>query len=285
MKYRVEGRLSLKFEIEPTTRQTIMRVLDTQPPLKVVRAFEADYGAALVHLHNVSGGVLGGDHLILKAHIGEGARAQITTTSATRIYRNRVDMPASYQLNELSVAENGLLELLPDPLIPFAYSAYQQRTSIKLAEGAGLFWWETVAPGREARNECFDYDLLGLEVDIQAKGRPIALEYARLEPKLRPLSSAARLDAYRYFSTFYICKVGLPAAQWTALEAELGELAGMMTRANEILWGVSTLVRDGLVVRGVSCEGRSLSSGLLAFWRAAKLALYGQIATPPRKVY
>jgi len=262
-----------------------MRVSDAQPPLKVIRAFEAEYGAALVHLHNVSGGVLGGDHLVLKAQVGEGARAQITTTSATRIYRNRVDMPPSYQLNEFSVAENGLLELLPDPLIPFAQSAYQQRTAVQLAEGAGLFWWETVAPGREARNECFDYDLVGLEVDIQANGRPIALENARLEPKLRSLSSLARLGAYRYFSTFYICRVGLPAAQWTALEVELGELAGKLTRANETVWGVSTLVRDGLVVRGVSCEGRSLSSGLLAFWQAAKQTLYGQVATPPRKVY
>lgn len=262
-----------------------MRVLDAQPPLKVVRAFEAEYGAALVHLHNVSGGVLGGDHLTLQARVGEGARAQITTTSATRIYRNRVDMPPSYQLNEITVAENGLLELLPDPLIPFAQSAYQQRTAIQLADGAGLFWWETVAPGREARNECFDYDLLGLEVDIQANGRPIALEYVRLEPKLRPVSSAARLGAYRYFSTFYICRVGLPVAQWIALEAALGQLAGNLSRENEILWGVSTLVRDGLVVRGLSCKGRSLTSGLLAFWQAAKQALYGQVATPPRKVY
>jgi len=285
LKYRVDGRLRLNFEQEPTAQRTVMRVLEAKPPLKVVRAFEAEYGAALVHLHNVSGGVLGGDHLTLQAHVGEGAYAQITTTSATRIYRSRVGVPPSYQLNELSVAENGLLELLPDPLIPFAQSAYQQRTAITLADGAGLFWWETVAPGREARNECFDYDLVGLEVDIQANGRPIALEYTRLEPKLRSLSSSVRLGEYRYFSTFYICKAGLPAAQWTALESELGQLAGELTRANETLWGVSTLVRDGLVVRGLSCEGRSLSSGLLAFWRAAKLALYGQVATPPRKVY
>ncbi len=262
-----------------------MRVREAQPPLKVVRAFEAEQGAALVHLHNVSGGVLGGDHLTLEACIGEGARAQITTTSATRIYRSRGDVPRSYQLNALAVAENGLLELLPDPVIPFAGSAYQQRTQITLADGAGLFWWETVAPGREARNECFDYDQLGLEVEIQAKGRPIALEYARLEPKRHSLTSPVRLGAYRYFSTFYICKVGLAAAQWTALESELGQLAQAMTHADEILWGVSTLVRDGLVIRGLSCEGRHLSSGLVAFWRAARLALYGEVVTPPRKVY
>lgn len=285
MKYRVEGRLSLDFDVDLSAQRTIMRVREAQPPLKVVRAFEAEQGAALVHLHNVSGGVLGGDHLTLEACIGEGARAQITTTSATRIYRSRGDVPPSYQLNALSVGENGLLELLPDPVIPFAGSAYRQRTQISLADGAGLFWWETVAPGREARNECFDYDLLGLEVEIQAKDRPIALEYARLEPKQRSLSSQVRLGAYRYFSTFYICKVGVAAAQWTALESELGQLAQAMTRADETLWGVSTLVRDGLVIRGLSCEGRHLSSGLVAFWQTAKLALYGEVVTLPRKVY
>jgi urease accessory protein len=285
LKHRVEGRLRLDFEVESTTRRTIMRVLEARPPLKVVRAFEAEYGSALVHLHNVSGGVLGGDHLTLQARVNAGARAQITTTSATRIYRNRVDRPPSYQQTEIAVGENALLELLPDPLIPFANSAYQQRTSIRLADGAGLFWWETVDPGREARDECFKYDLLGLEVDIQANDRPIALEYVRLEPKSRLLSSSVRLGAYRYFSTFYICRVGLPAAQWTAIEAELGQLAGQLSLADETLWGVSTLVRDGLVVRGLACEGRSLTSGLLTFWQAAKRMLYGQVAIPPRKVY
>ena len=111
------------------------------------------------------------DHLVLRVHVGENARAQVTTTSATRIYRNAVDKPASFQLNEIEVGENAVFELLPDPLIPFAQSSYRQRTQIKLAEGAGLFWWETVAPGREARGERFDYELLGLEVDIQANGR------------------------------------------------------------------------------------------------------------------
>ena len=53
----------------------------------------------------------------------------------------------------MAVAENDLLELLPDPLIPFAGSAYQQQTQIDLADNAGLFWWETIAPGREATKQ------------------------------------------------------------------------------------------------------------------------------------
>ena len=61
-----------------------------QPPWKVVRAFPGDAGRSLVHLHNVSGGVLSGDHLSLDIHAGPGSVVQVTTTGATRgFYRHR----------------------------------------------------------------------------------------------------------------------------------------------------------------------------------------------------
>lgn len=277
--------MCLDFNVSPAIDRTRMSLLAAEPPLKVIRAFELDHGAALVHLHNVSGGILGGDHFEVSVAVGMGAKAQITTTSATRLYKSSADKPTSVQMNHFTVGQDGLLEMLPDPLIPFAQSAYQQRSYIQLEEGAGLFWWETVAPGREARGELFAYHLLALELEIQAGGRPIALEQIRLEPALRPLSSAVRLGAYHYFSTFYICKVGLAPAQWLAFEAELAQLALSLSVADETLWGVSTLVRDGLVVRGLSRDGRNMPKGLLAFWKAAKQALYGQEAVPPRKVY
>jgi urease accessory protein len=285
LNYRVEGRLRLDFNHEPAFNRTRMTVLEAQPPMKVIRAFEVDDGAALLHLHNVSGGVLGGDHLTLGVRVGAEARVQLTTTSATRIYRSRPNSPASTQINDIAVAENGLLEMVPDQLIPYAQSSYQQRTHIRLDEGAGLFWWEIVAPGREARGEEFAYDLLALELEIRACDRPIAIENMRLEPHLRPMASLVRLGGYRYFSTFYICRVGLPAAQWTALEAQLFDLAGQLTSPGDIAWGVSTLVKDGLVIRGLSREGRTITRGLVSFWRAAKKSLYGQDVVLPRKIY
>lgn len=44
------------------------------PPLKVVRAFALDQGrsGALVHLNNVSGGVLAGDRLVLDVEVEGG---------------------------------------------------------------------------------------------------------------------------------------------------------------------------------------------------------------------
>ncbi len=258
---------------------------EQKPPLKVIRAFPIDDGGALVHLHNISGGVLSGDVLSLSANVRQGAYAQLTSTSATRLYRSRIGNATASQTNTLSIEEDGLLEYLPDPLIPFAGSRYQQHTSIELSDNAGLFWWETVAPGRLAKGECFAYDMLEMSLKIAVQGKPIALEHFKLEPVARPLTSITRLGPYRYFCSFYICKVGIETRQWQDIERLLGELAQQLSCYHEVSWGVSTLVAHGLAVRAVSKEGRTIATGLPAFWKAAKLALYGREATLPRKVY
>jgi urease accessory protein len=171
-----------------------------------------------------------GDQLTINVDVGPQTQVQLTSTGATRLYRCRSDTPPARQTCTIRIQEGGLLEYLPDPLIPFAGSRYQQYTQIELAQNAGLFWWETVAPGRIARGELFAYDLLHLGLTISALSRPIAIESFKLEPQCRVLSSVARLGLFHSSSSFYICRVGLPAARWTQLEQELSELAQDLTR-------------------------------------------------------
>jgi urease accessory protein len=280
-----KGRLHLDFSYQQAEQRTILARCEQQPPLRVIRAFPLNDGGALVHLHNVSGGVLGGDQLEISVEVGEQAYAQLTSTSATRLYRSRPHTPPARQTMTIKVGDGGLLEYLPDPLIPFAGSRYQQTTSIELGNDAGLFWWETVSPGRMARGELFAYDLLHLDLDIATQGKPLAIERVRLEPQHRPLTSPARLGLYRYFSSFYICRVGLPEATWSSLERTLSELAQQLSHPGDSIWGVSTLTAHGLIIRALSCHGRDIAPGLLAFWRETKRTLYGREAIPPRKIY
>jgi urease accessory protein len=278
------GRLSLRFEYDSKAARTRLRVLEQRQPLKVVRAFELNGGGALVHLHNLSGGILAGDKLSLDVAVGAGATAQITSTSATRIYRSRVEARPAEYTTHVQIRENALLEYLPDPLIPFAGARYFQRTEVHLSDGAGLFWWETLAPGREARGEVFSYDELRLRFDLRVAGMPVALENGDLNPALRPLTSPARLGPYRYLSSFYICRAGTADSVWFTVEKQLLEIAESMS-SPVIIWGLTRLPAHGLVVRALSQNSRDVARGLVAFWRVAKQALYGQEAVVPRKIY
>jgi len=282
---RVDGRLHLCFIRTPATANTQLQVKVQTPPLRVVRAFPLADHAVLTHIHNVSGGVLGGDQLQLHVTVMTDAQAQLTSTGATRVYRHRPGYPDATQQNQLQVATGGLLEYLPDPLIPYAGARYRQVTEIDLADNAGLFYWEIIGPGREAYHELFAYDELQLHLTLRAEGKPIALERLRLTPATKPLTTAARLGPYRYVATFYLCRVGLAPATWLALEKELQEIAQTLTAPPTVVWGVSTLPAHGLSVRALSMNSRTLLAGLPQFWQAAKWALYRQNAVMPRKVY
>src|SRR5713226_4762281 len=182
---RVHGRLRLRFEARGDRNQTILAESEQQLPLRIVRAFQLDDGGSLVHLHNLSGGVLGGDHLDLTVEVGPRAVAQVTSTGAARIYRSRKNADLARQRLQISVEDDGLVEYLPDQLIPYAGSRYRQETRIELGTDAGLFCWDIVSAGRKSRNEVFEYELLELKTRISVLGSPIALEHMKIEPARR----------------------------------------------------------------------------------------------------
>jgi urease accessory protein len=271
----------LKLCFEPNR----LRVIRQDPPWKVVRAFPLPGPGVLVHLNNVSGGVLAGDRLALDVTVEAGAAAQITTTGATRLYRHRAGALDSQQHTTLSVGENARLEYLPDPLIPYAGSRHTQRTQIRLGAGAALFWWETLAPGRQASGESFAFARLRIESEVRTQTRPLLRESFLLEPAKRPLAVTARMREYSYVASLYVCQDGRPPAFWRELEDVLNQAAAQRTRHGEAMWGASTFVSDGVMVRGLSTSNRFIPGALTEFWRLARRAVTGEDPVPPRKIY
>lgn len=281
--HQLAAHLALRFEA--SERCTRMYVDEQQPPWKVVRAFASDNGRSLVHLHNVSGGILSGDRLSLDIHAGPGSIVQVTTTGATRLYRHRAGSADSGQYVKIKIDEGALLEYLPDALLPFAGSRHHQRTTVSLADGATLLWWDILAPGRQAMGETFAFDSLRIQTELRSPSRPLLIENLVLEPAKRPLKSAARLGAYTHIANFYACSVGLPASKWRELELKLSDFCSAQSRPGAILWGSSALAADGVAVRGLSVSARELPATLAAVWTIAKRFLTGEDAVLPRKVY
>ncbi len=250
-----------------------------------MRGFPNAARECLVHLNNVSGGVLSGDDLRLTVTLDAEARAQITTTGATRVYRRRGGAEGARQYSKFVLGASAVLEYLPDPLIPFAASRFEQRTFFRLAPDATLFAWDIVTAGRQASHETFAYERLALATEIWSDGTPILIEHYVIEPALRPLDSPARMGPYQTMAALYVCRAGSSPQLWRELENHLAHIAAQRSDRDEILWGVSALVRDGLVVRGLARCARNIPGDLTAFWCAAKKMVCGAEIIPPRKIY
>ena len=132
--------LRLDFEREALSDRTLLAASHQEPPLKVVRAFAVEDGGALAHLHNVSGGLLGGDRLELAVNGGAGAQGAADND------RGHTNIPAARgrrwrplnRRNEITVGENGLLEYLPDAVIPFAGGAIFAADLDSVGRGGGI---------------------------------------------------------------------------------------------------------------------------------------------------
>ncbi len=275
----MEGRLRLRFDHDGES--TALRVIRQDPPWKVMRGFTTATGECLAHLNNVSGGVLGGDRLELEIEVAPCAQAQITTTGATRIYAPRAGAEDSLCSTAIHLRADALLEYLPDHLIPFRGARAEQKTHITMDQGASLFWWEVLAPGRIAHGECFEYECLRVASEIWAGGIPILIDRMRLEPGRRSLRSPARFGHHNFLVTFVIAQVGRPQSVWRELETELATLV----KTDAVVWGISALPAHGILVRGLSDSGLTIAPALHAFWTAAKLLLCGRSVTLPRKTY
>ena len=240
---------------------------------------------SLVHLNNVSGGVLAGDRLALDVEVQAGAAAQITTTGATRLYRHRAGAADSEQQARFSVGDTALLEYLPDPVIPYAGSCHVQRTEIRLGRGSTMFWWEVLAPGRLAAGERFAFERLRVQTEVYAGVRPVLREDYLLQPRQRDLAATARMFEYSHTASLCAVQEGRPPAFWRALEDRLNNIARERTRHGHAVWGASMLASDGVVVRGLSMSGCYIHETLVEFWKTARLAIIGKDAVPPRKIY
>jgi len=247
--------LSLRFD-------GVLRVLRQDPPWKVIRAF-----GPLLHLHNVSGGILAGDHLSLDVDVA--APMLITTTGATRLYRQRAGAEDSQQRLNFSVRDGAILEYLPDPLIPFAGSRHIQTTRFSLGRGATLIWWEVLA-------NTFAFERLQISSAIDLCGQPALREDFLLEPARRPMTSPVRMAASTHLSSFYVLSEGKTGAFWQNLAQDLREIVPET-------WGITTLGAGGVIARALS--NRHAPAQLAALRNRASLLLTGNPAVPPRKVY
>ena len=277
------ARLHLSFE-SASSGETTLRVKQQQPPWRVVRGFRSASGETLAHLHNLSGGILDTDNLECQLDLASHAQAQVTSTGATRVYRSRSRDRTAVQRVSARVGAGAYLEFLPDQLIPFSGSRFEQIASVDLDESASVIWWDRVAPGREASDEIFRFNSLAVSFELAVNHQPIAIERWTLDPQSNQPDSLARLGPFHHFATCYVCRAGEPGSYWRNFESEMQSLADRLSNP-EILWGVSSLRAHGIVIRGVATSGRALGSGLLEFWKAAKWSLCGRVATLPRKIH
>lgn len=249
----IRGHLDLRCDVRPDgvsylSRQSFRAPIHLSKP-------HVESGALVVHLVNPTAGFFDGDRLDVRIEAGPGSRVVLSSPGASRVHRARDEAPALCS-QHLVVEAGAFMEWIPEPFIPQAGARYHQQTKIELAEDAGLFFFEWLAPGRVARGEIFGYENLRWELDLEVSGKLVARERYDLGPSGHSLTALRERFPAAHYLTVHVA--GIPAERWPA--EELDALTGEM-----VYLGHGPLLAGVFMIRALCADSlatRSLLAGL-----------------------
>ena len=231
---------------------------------------------AFLYVQNPTGGLFEGDDHTISLSARPGAQVQLTTQSASKVYR-AVDGCARQRV-ELTVSAGAFVEYVPDPLIPHAGARLEQKLVAEVDAGGALIATEAVAPGRVAFGEAFEYTSLSLVTRISRGGEERAVDSLTFEPgKLDPRRPGI-LGRYSYLASLFA--VGPPSETDALADSITQELLG----AEDCLVATALLPSGaGVLVRVLGRSAIPARHGLQLAWTAARRFLIGAEPPPRRK--
>ena len=287
------GVLDLEFRLAADGR-TVLADRFQKSPLQVMRPLYVDTTlphVPVTYLMSTGGGVVGGDRLDIDVRIADGAHAVITTQAATRIHR--MDAGFATQNVRLSLGAGSVCEWVPDPLIPYAGSRFQQRLTATVPEDAVLVLSDVLTAGRVARGERWAVDALVSAVDLaRPDGTPLVVDTTRI---VRAAGSDSRADgrgdlAGRSDDDDDLVTAGADAigTVFVLAPGPAVDLAAVMRAAADactgVRCGVSTLPEgSGAWMRALAHSQEAAESAVTRVWSAAREHLLGAPAPDLRK--
>lgn len=183
---------------EHVAGRTAITKLAARSPLKLLAPRQGD--DATVYVGSYGGGLLGGDRLSLRVHVGRAATLTLGTQSSTKIYRTHAGVAAAQTL-DAHVEEDASLFVLPDPLTPFAGSVYEGLQRISLAPSASLVLVDWVTGGRTARGERWELARYSSHTEIFVGDRVAFTDGLLLDPAHGSLITEHRMGRFNCIAT------------------------------------------------------------------------------------
>jgi urease accessory protein len=214
-------------------------------------------------LLNPTGGVLGGDHLITEIVQEAGTHAYLTTPSATRIYRT-TEKPAILE-TVIRLDEGATLEYFPDHVIPHIGSALHQRLRVEMARGSRAILFDSMASGRVAHGERWNFTEMDSRTEVFASGRPAYINRTKIVPETKRPDRLGLMEEFDYMSCVVLFADDF--VRWKEVCAGLNE---ELKSAPDIRGAATLVSRGGCVARFLARSAPAMTMTNKKLWDVAR---------------
>ena len=260
------ARLDLGFQKK--SFRTVLARRRRTGPLSVQRAFYPEGDICHVYLLHPPGGVVGGDRLETNVECDSQSHALLTTPGATKFYRSAGERVV--QLQVFNVADNAVLEWLPQESIYFPGARVASSLTLNLQGSANVALWEIHCLGRPVIDEKFDDGQLDIHWKIFREDKPVLIE--RLRVSNDSLKRLSLLNNKPVVGTFIISN-----ANGAVIESIQQQ---DFSNKSESL--ATTLIDDFLVVRYLGNSTENAKQYFLNIWSTVRKPCLGHDAVVPR---
>ncbi|KAB7706159.1 urease accessory protein UreD [Bacillus aerolatus] len=193
----------LSLDLEDRKGKTVAKNVFFQGAFKVMRpVYHDDSGQVCYYLLNPGGGYLDGDRYSMKITADEGAKATLTTQSATKVYKTPKDH--AYQETEIILKKGSYVEFLPDPLIAYENARYQQKNIIRMESGATFLYTDILTPGWSPSGERFTYDTIQLINEIYLDEKLAVFDHIKLTPAKQKMSGLGFMEGFTHLGSMIV---------------------------------------------------------------------------------
>ncbi len=247
-----------------------------------------------------TGGVAQGDRHRMIVDAQAGARAHVTTQSATKVHsmnENYAHLDAT-----LRAGPETHLEYLPGATIVNENARCLQTISVDLATNATVIVADVLVPDGLSDHEPFTFDHYHASVEAEYEGRLVCADTVDLRPADRDPRDAASVGEYGIVGSLYVFAPGLAAddsaggtdaaADSDGSDDETATIDGLLDRLRDGLddrtdvhAGASRLPHDvGAVVRVLGHREADVTATVRAAWDDARQHTLG-VGTPADRRY
>jgi urease accessory protein len=270
----------LRLGFAPRRERTELVDLARRVPLLVQQALhwdEAMAELACVMVVTTSGGILQGDRHAIEIDLAPGARAHVTSQSATKIQ----EMDANYasQTQHLVARAGSYLEYLPEPIIPYRHSRFVTDTTLVVHPTATVLYGEILTPGRThyRDGEVFEYDLFSSTLRAaRESGDELFIDKFLIEPHAAPVGQRGMLGDFQIVASVIL----LAPPQTT--EGVLARVPVTIGADPELATGAGRLPNEaGLLYRVLGMDCERVRAQVREFWALVRRQAVGKAVPPP----
>lgn len=186
--------------------KTLLEDLSFTAPYKIMTPFEKENGGIQIMPLCASAGIMAGDSQEFSYHVKEGADLEILSQSFEKIHK--MDEGSASRTIEVQVDKNAALYYYPQPVIPFAQSAFDSKMTIHLEdETSKLFLLEIISCGRNAHEERFQYRRFSSKVLLYRGEKLIYRDNTRYEPDKMPMEGIGLYEGYTHMANLFLSKL------------------------------------------------------------------------------